>query len=159
MLRLISSLALISPLAACSEPELPSNFHQSLTTHGSCAGYLYAGSPGGQHLLVFKPDEALGTIVGDGGTRTYDFTASPSGALMYAELGSDLVTGFCSTTGSGNTDARYHPISGSASFVVTGLQTGEYRGDLTLTNVLLRKEHASHEVTIPSLAVTNVDIP
>lgn len=158
-MRPLMCVGLVVALAACDEPELAAGFHESLTSRGACSGFLYAGSPDGRHLLVFKSGEGLGAIVADGGVRDYDFSASTSGANLYAELGDDLVTGFCASTTSGTTDARYHPVSGTVSFTVTEPQPGQYRGDLTLTAVVLRKEHASHEVSIPSLAVTGVDFP
>jgi hypothetical protein len=159
MFRLVILLAGVLGVACDAPPELSAGFHESLTIRGTCAGFLYAGSPDGDSLLVFKPGEGLGAIVADGGSRTYDFADMAADATLYAELGSDLVSGFCSSTATGDTDARYHPISGTAEFTVAVAQPGEYRADLTLTGIVLRKELASHEVSIPSLTVTGAEFP
>ena len=39
------------------------------------------------------------------------------------------------------------------------LPSGRYSIDLTLADVLLHKEHADHEVPLPSLALTGIEIP
>ncbi len=164
MLSKISSLnvfVIISVLVGgCTTARLESGFDSALTEFGVCQNYIYASTPDHTNLLVFK-DSGSAAIADS--VRSFDFSADDAGAIMYIEVGTELVDGFCSTGAVDDFDveSRYQATAGDAILTFTDAASPGpgFEASLKLTAITFEKELASddpHSVTLETLNITGI---
>ncbi len=144
--------------SACGTARLDANFSDTLTEVGACQGFVYAGSKDQKNLLVFKDQGGAATA---DTTREYDFSADPSGALLYVEVGTKLVDGFCAAGSvDGETvEARYQATVGTGilTFGSAASPGPGFDASLTLKTITFQKELVGedpHAVQVDSFSIT-----